>query len=493
MFPYDLLRPDCDSRHTTKASGRPARILLADESLNRVNKMKLDYSPAERPTRSARRIVMAASACVIGLAALVSRESIANRQALESALMPETAVAEAVAYEEAIQAAVSDTMAAPSASEWTTLEIQPGQTLSTLFEGEGLSADQWMDIVALGSDATQLKRMKAGDELEMRKSGDQMLELRYQLDELRTLHVQRVEEKFEATTLTAEIERSSRTITGTIDSSLFMAAQKAGLPVRAVMELAELFRYDIDFALDLRDGDRFTVVIEELRKDGRKLRDGDMLAAEFVNQGKAHRAVRFKDAEGRSAFYTPEGQSLRKAFFRTPLDVVRISSHFNLRRRHPILNTIRAHKGVDYAASSGTPIKATGDGRIAFQGVKGGYGRVVILQHGSQYETLYAHLSRYRPGLKAGSKVKQGQIIGYVGSSGLATAPHLHYEFRVNGMHKNPVNIVMPRANPIPRQQLTAFRSQTAPLLAQIEGAQTPSVAQASPSSATLPAATATP
>jgi murein DD-endopeptidase MepM/ murein hydrolase activator NlpD len=246
-----------------------------------------------------------------------------------------------------------------------------------------------------------------------------------------------------------------------------------------VMELAELFRYDIDFALDLRDGDRFTVVMEELYKDGVKLRDGDMLAAEFVNQGKVYRAVRYKDREGRSAFYTPDGQSLRKAFFRTPLDVVRISSHFNLRRRHPILNTIRAHKGVDYAASAGTPIKATGDGRVAFMGNKGGYGRVVILQHGQSYETLYAHMSRFRAGMRAGAKVKQGQIIGYVGSSGLATAPHLHYEFRVNGIHKNPVNIVMPRANPIPRQQLAAFQSQIAPLIAQMESSRTPKVAQA--------------
>jgi murein DD-endopeptidase MepM/ murein hydrolase activator NlpD len=336
-----------------------------------------------------------------------------------------------------------------------------------------------MSILDLGPDARQLRRIKAGDDLEIRKSGDDLLELRYELDDMRTLHVQRVEDRFEANTLTAELERHSRSISGTIDSSLFIAGQKAGLPVRMVMELAELFRYDIDFALDLRDGDRFTVVMEELYKDGVKLRDGDMLAAEFVNQGKVYRAVRYKDREGRSAFYTPDGQSLRKAFFRTPLDVVRISSHFNLRRRHPILNTIRAHKGVDYAASAGTPIKATGDGRVAFMGNKGGYGRVVILQHGQSYETLYAHMSRFRAGMRAGAKVKQGQIIGYVGSSGLATAPHLHYEFRVNGIHKNPVNIVMPRANPIPRQQLAAFQSQIAPLIAQMESSRTPKVAQA--------------
>lgn len=451
--------------------------------------MKLDYSPAERAPRSARRIVLAATVCVVGLATLVTRETNAKRDLTPPLAVSDVDVAEAVAYEEAIQSAVADPLVVPAASEWSTLRIEAGQTLSTVFASEGLAADQWMSILDLGPDARQLRRIKAGDSIEIRKSGDELQELRYELDEMRTLHVQRVEDRFEANTLTAELERHTRSITGTIDSSLFIAGQKAGLPVRMVMELADLFRYDIDFALDLRDGDRFTVVMEELYKDGVKLRDGDMLAAEFVNQGKVHRAVRYKDGEGRSAFYTPDGQSLRKAFFRTPLDVVRISSHFNLRRRHPILNTIRAHKGVDYAAGAGTPIKATGDGRVAFMGNKGGYGRVVILQHGQSYETLYAHMSRYRAGLRAGSKVKQGQIIGYVGSSGLATAPHLHYEFRVNGIHKNPVSIVMPRANPIPRQKLAAFQSQIAPLIAQMESARAPQVAQAP--AAILPAISA--
>ncbi len=451
--------------------------------------MKLDYSSADRSPRSARRIVLAASVCVVGLAILVSRESIAKRDLSTPNFSEDVAVAEAVAYEQAIQGAVSDPLVVPEASEWSSVRIEPGETLSTVFESEGLDTAQWMSILELGPDARQLKRIKAGDTLEIRKSGDDLLELRYELDDLRTLHVERVGDHFEANTLTADLARSTRTITGTIDSSLFIAGQKAGLPVRMVMELAELFRYDIDFALDLRDGDRFTVVMEELYKDGVKLRDGDMLAAEFVNQGKVHRAVRFKDGEGRSAFYTPDGQSLRKAFFRTPLDVVRVSSPFNLRRRHPILNTIRAHKGVDYAASSGTPIKATGDGKVAFIGNKGGYGRVVILQHGQQYETLYAHMSRFRAGMKAGTKVKQGQVIGYVGASGLATAPHLHYEFRVNGVHKNPVNIVMPRANPIARQQLPKFQAQIVPLIAQIESARAPRVAQAP--AAILPAISA--
>ncbi|MGQ0699686.1 MAG: peptidoglycan DD-metalloendopeptidase family protein [Panacagrimonas sp.] len=443
--------------------------------------MKLDYSPVANPRLLVRRVVVAASVGALAFALLTSRESNANRHAvMAEPLLPETAELRIEAFEQAIQGAVADSMAVPAASDWTIIEIKSGQNLSKLFASEGLATDQWMGVLDLGKETRVLKALKAGERLELRKSGDQLLELRYEFDDgLRTLQVTKVEDGFEASVLAAELEHRTRTVSGNIDSSLFLAGQRAGLPVRTIMELADLFRYDIDFALDLRDGDRFTVVVEELYKDGVKLRDGDMLAAEFLNQGKVHRAVRFEDAQGRSAFYTPDGQSLRKAFFRTPLDVVRISSHFNLRRRHPILNTIRAHKGVDYAAAAGTPIKATGDGKIAFMGTKGGYGRVVVLQHGSQYETLYAHLSRYRPGLKTGSRVSQGQVIGYVGSSGLATAPHLHYEFRVNGMHKNPVNIVMPRANPIAASQLAAFRQQTKPLVAQIEISKRPRLAQA--------------
>ncbi|MGQ0620604.1 MAG: peptidoglycan DD-metalloendopeptidase family protein [Panacagrimonas sp.] len=454
--------------------------------------MKLDYSPAEPSPRSARRIAAAAAACVLGLAALISRESNANRHSLDEPLVPEAAVADGVAYDEAMQSAVSDTLEVPSASEWTTLHVKAGQSLSDLFKAEGLSPDQWMALVELNGDARQLKRLKTGAKLELRRQGDELAELRYAIDEVRTLQIHRVEDRFEASTLTAELDHRTRTISGSIDSSLFVAGQKAGLPVRMVMELAELFRYDIDFALDLRDGDRFTVVHEELYKDGKKVRDGDMLAAEFVNQGKRYRAVRFIDSEGRSAFYTPEGQSLRKAFFRTPLDVVRVTSPYNLRRRHPILNTIRAHKGVDYAASSGTPIKATGDGKVEYVGSKGGYGRTVVIQHGSQYETLYAHLSRYRPGLRAGTSVKQGQIIGYVGSSGLATAPHLHYEFRVNGRHKNPISIALPRANPISRKQIAAFKAQVSPLIARIDSGATPLLAVSKvPAPAAMPAISA--
>jgi murein DD-endopeptidase MepM/ murein hydrolase activator NlpD len=236
-----------------------------------------------------------------------------------------------------------------------------------------------------------------------------------------------------------------------------------------IMELAAIFGWDIDFALDIRRGDHFTVVYQEYYLEGKKVRDGDILAAEFTNQGKSYRAIRYVDADGNAGFYTPEGLSLRKAFLRTPVKFSRISSRFTLHRKHPILNRIRAHKGVDYAAPRGTPIRATGDGKVVFRGRKGGYGRTIVIQHGSKYSTLYGHMSRYNGKVKLGRRVRQGQVIGYVGSSGLATGPHLHYEFRIDGVHRNPLTVKLPVAEPIAKRYRDDFQKLATPLIAQLE------------------------
>ncbi len=323
-------------------------------------------------------------------------------------------------------------------------------------------------MTRLGGDSALLKKLKVGDVLNLRIVSGRLEELTYAIDETRTLSVRRHGVGYESTTLTAELERRQTESVGQIRSSLFADGRKAGLSNRMILEFADIFGYDIDFAQDLQEGDRFVVVYDNILKDGRKLREGDILAAEFTNQGKTYRAVRYVDAEGRAGYYTPSGESLRKAFIRTPVDFVRISSGFNLQRRHPILNIIRAHKGVDYAAATGTPVHATGDGKIEFLGQKGGYGNVIVVRHSGNNQTLYAHLSRFKPGIKAGARVRQGQIIGFVGSSGLATAPHLHYEFLVNGLHKNPMTVTLPRAVPLTSQALAQFRATTAPLVARI-------------------------
>lgn len=455
--------------------------------------MKVDYSPQDVPSAAprgaaARRSVLLATLCAVSLAGLMSRESTASRHRIQLVDVPAQTGQASGSSAQAVDAATEDSGAeiadaaldVPEASEWITLNIRPGQTISTLIESQGMLKHDWMELMALGQDVKRLRNLRAGEKILLRKNAeDRLEELVYELDELRTLQVRRVDDKLEALVMTAELERRTASTQGIIDNSLFADGAQAGLSVPLIMEMADIFNYDIDFALDLRDGDRFSVVYDELYKNGEKLRDGNILAAEFVNQGRVYRAMRYVGKDGHVAYYTPEGNALRKAFMRTPVDFARVSSGFNLRRRHPILNVIRAHKGVDYAAPTGTPIKASGDGKVKFIGTKGGYGRVIILQHGNRYETLYGHLSKFRSGLRNGSKVSRGQVIGYVGKSGLATAAHLHYEFRVNGRHVDPIKVALPRANGLSKQQVAEWHSQNAAVVAQLDALSASQVAQA--------------
>ena len=220
------------------------------------------------------------------------------------------------------------------------------------------------------------------------------------------------------------------------------------------------------------------IVYEQRYRDGEYLGDGRILAAEFVNDGHTYRAVRYESADGEIAdYFTPDGDSMRKQFLRAPVDFTRISSNFNPRRRHPILNTIRAHKGVDYAAPTGTIIKAAGDGRVSLAGVQGGYGKVVILEHGGGVTTLYGHMSGFAKGIRNGTRVSQGQTIGFVGKTGAATGPHLHYEYRVNGLHKDPRTVPLPEAHPIPPAYLADFRSRSGALLADLDRSRDAAIA----------------
>ncbi len=324
--------------------------------------------------------------------------------------------------------------------------------------------------MAIGKETSPLKLVKPGDQLILEFNQKQALkELRYEINETDTLIVQRNADSFKAKILHNPLEIRTSFRSNTIKNSLFLAAMDVDLSDNIIMELAGIFGWDIDFALDIREGDSFSVLYEELYRDGDKVRDGDILAAEFTNRNKTFKAVRYESSNGHVDYYTPEGYSMRKAFLRTPVDFARISSRFNLKRKHPILNRIRAHKGVDYAASKGTPIKATSNGKVAFKGVKGGYGNTIILQHGQKYSTLYAHMSRFAKGMRNGKRVKQGQIIGYVGSSGLATGPHLHYEFRINGKHRNPLKVKLPNAAPIDSKYRADFKKHAKQMLAIVE------------------------
>ena len=250
---------------------------------------------------------------------------------------------------------------------------------------------------------------------------------------------------------------------GEIRSSLFAATDAANLPDAVAIQIADIFSTDIDFHRDLRRGDRFTVVYETFYDQGERLRTGRVLAAEFVNNGKVYQAVWFQHGENEGGYYTLDGKNIRKAFLRSPLEFSRITSGFTNARFHPVLQEWRAHRGIDYGAPTGTRVKATGDGIVEFAGRQGGYGNLVVLRHQSQYTTWYGHLSGLAKGMRKGARVAQGEVIGYVGSTGLATGPHLHYEFRINNVHQNPLRVVMPSAPPITAEQRPAFDAAAAP------------------------------
>ena len=349
-----------------------------------------------------------------------------------------------------------------------TIRIKRGDTLSSLFNKRGLNKELH-NIMQLGSNVKELKSIYPGQKIHFLLEGEQLAGIELETSVNRRLKISKLENSYHVDEIIRDFETRLQVASSSIENSLFLAGQRAGLSAALIMELANVFGWDIDFALDIRSGDQFTVVYEEKYLDGDKIKDGTIVAAEFINAGKRYRAVRYTDSNGDTDYYSDNGRSMRKPFLRTPVDFARISSRFNLRRKHPILNKIRAHKGVDYAASIGTPIKVSGDGKIVHRGKKGGYGRTIIVRHGSQYSTLYAHMHKYAKNSQVGKRVKQGQVIGYVGKSGLATGPHLHYEFRVNGVHRNPLTVKLPDAKPLPKSEMARFKTATADQFAQLD------------------------
>lgn len=354
--------------------------------------------------------------------------------------------------------------------EFQQYTIKSGDSLSSLFKRAGLSDRDLYQVISEAPEAGALRRIMPGQQVSFGLDAEgQLQQLIYQRDKLSSLSIERKDGQFSAIELQREPDVKIAYRRATIDSSLFMAGQEAGITDNLTMKLAGIFGWDIDFILDIRRGDSFSLLYEEKFLDGEKIGNGNILAAEFTNRGKTYRAVRYLNTNDDANYYTPEGRSMRREFLRTPVEFTRISSPFNPNRRHPVLNTIRAHKGTDYAAPRGTPIRAAGDGRVVFAGRKGGYGNTVIIKHGQSYQTLYAHMNQFRRGVRSGSKVKQGQTIGYVGSSGLATGPHLHYEFHVNGSVRNPVTVDLPKASSIAQSEMERFQTQVQPLVAQLE------------------------
>jgi murein DD-endopeptidase MepM/ murein hydrolase activator NlpD len=347
--------------------------------------------------------------------------------------------------------------------------VSRNDTLDRIFRRLKLNMADLASLRSLPNVRNALDQLRPGEALQLIHRDGSLFGFERKLSPSETLKIVRSDEGFQSDVLENPLEIRERTIHGVIDSSLFEAVAKAGAHDQTALALSEIFGWDIDFVLDIQPGDSFTVTYDEMSQDGKYIKDGPVSAALFVNQGREYRAIRYVDPSGVAHYYSPDGLSMQRAFLRTPVEFTRISSRFNPRRRHPVLNTLRAHKGVDYAAPIGTPVRAAGDGRVVFAGQKGGYGNVLEIAHTRGVVTVYGHLSRFGKGVRTGSRVAQGSVVAYVGKSGLATGPHLHYEYRVNGVHKNPQTVSLPSAAPIDPAWRADFEARAALALAGLE------------------------
>jgi len=408
------------------------------------------------------------SACLLSVSFFSSEEASATRNVstIELPIMAindETPLAEPIAHP-----ITAETVPEPE-YQLTSVKVKSGDNLSLIFKRAGLSDRHMMELLNSNKKAKRLAAVYPGHTLTFGIDDEQQLQqLTYEIDQLNSFKFSRDEQGFSFNEISREPDIHYAQRSAFISQSLYAAGMEAKLDDKLIMELADVFGWDIDFALDIRKGDHFKVVYEERFLDGEKIGNGSIVAAEFVNQGETFKAVRYVNARGDTSYYTPKGRSMRKEFLRAPLDFRRISSNFNPRRLHPVLKTRRPHRGIDYAASTGTPVWSSGNGRVIASGYTKANGNYVVIQHGNSVQTKYLHLhKRY---VKKGQRVKQKQKIGTVGSTGLATGPHLHYEFLMNGVHRNPRTIIskLPKAKSISKDEMQRFYEQTKVLVVQL-------------------------
>lgn len=343
---------------------------------------------------------------------------------------------------------------------WRNDRVQRGDTVAALLSRLNVTDVAAVNYLVGTAEAASFRTLAVGKEAQAETNArGELVSLRYLDNDDAQILVSKQNGEFQTETVTAQLEKRLFVRTGEIKTSLYAATDAAGMPESAANQLTELFGGDIDFHHDVKPGDKFTVVYEMDYNNGALVNTGHIQAAEFVNQGHSYRAVYFSKDGKTGGYYTPEGKNVEKAFLRSPIEYSRVSSGFSGSRMHPVLNKIRAHKGVDFAAPVGTPIKATADGVVAFAGRENGYGNVIKMEHQNRYSTVFGHLSRFATGLRSGQRVKQGDIIGYVGMTGLTSGPHLHYEFKIDGQQRNPMSVALPSAQPISGTYKTAFRS----------------------------------
>ncbi|ETX09531.1 peptidase M23 [Marinomonas ushuaiensis DSM 15871] len=357
--------------------------------------------------------------------------------------------------------------------------VAPGDSLSKVLAKKGISAQDIYKVSLADKKQKTLLQIKPGQTLNftVNENSGELTQLTLVLNRLESVEFKRNDQIFDREDILRTPEIIQTYKEAEINSSLFVDGLKSGIDQPLLIELANIFGWDIDFALDIRKGDSLSVLYEEKFIDGEKIGHGNIIATQFINNGRTFQAIRYATQKGAS-YYTPDGLAMRKAFIRTPVDFTRISSKFNPNRLHPIFKTSRPHRGVDYAAATGTPVKAAGDGKISFAGKQNGYGNVVIIDHGKGYQTLYAHLNGFARSTKRGARVQQGKVIAYVGQTGWATGPHLHYEFRINGTHKNPVTVKLPNDDPMPKADLKKYLPYAKQIVATLASSQSPAFAQ---------------
>ena len=358
-------------------------------------------------------------------------------------------------------------------------KVKSGDSLSKVLSNKGISAQDIYKVSLADKKQRTLLQMRPGQILNFttNEASGELTRLTLILNRLDSVTFERNDNEFSRTDTSRTPEIVQTYKEAEINNSLFVDGLRSGIEQSLLIELANIFGWDIDFALDIRKGDSLSILYEEKFLDGEKIGHGNIIAAQFINNGRTYQAIRYKTGKGAN-YYTPDGLAMRKAFIRTPVDFTRISSKFNPNRLHPIFKTSRPHRGVDYAAASGTPVKAAGDGKISFAGKQNGYGNVVIIDHGRGYQTLYAHLRGFARGTKRGVRVQQGKIIAYVGQTGWATGPHLHYEFRINGTHKNPITVRLPNDEPMPKNDLKKYLPYAKQVVATLANSHSPAFAQ---------------
>lgn len=354
-------------------------------------------------------------------------------------------------------------------SEWQTITTRSGDTMASVFKRAGLSGKTLQDVLYKNPHAKAISTLKTNQPIEFLIRDETLEQLVMPISATQYIVVTLKDKKYITELKTRKIDHRNQYVTAKIRGSLYSTAKRANIPYKLIQQMTETLKWEIDFSREVKAGDQFTIVYNASFIDNNLVGVGEIIAVTYTSRGKTHHAIRHTNSDGDSEYFTADGKSFRKAFVRYPIKFSHISSTFSMSRKHPILHYNRPHKGIDLAASLGTPIRATGDGRIATIGHENGYGNMIKIKHDGNYSSIYGHMLKFQKGLSKGDKVKRGQIIGYVGQSGLATGPHCHYEFHVNNHPRNPTTVDIPLASGIPAREFAKFKANSNALLAQMK------------------------